>query len=77
MDDADLYMEGSLVRECAEDGIFAGGDSHVDLANCTIDSCGANGLHMPQPASTAKVHSTRMSNCGAYPARLAASTAEA
>ncbi len=77
VDDADLYMAGSLVRECAEDGIFAGGDSHVDLADCIIDSCGANGLHIPQPASTAKVRDTRFVRCGAYPARLAASTAEA
>ncbi len=76
VDDARLFMTNTVVRRCLEDGVFAGGSSHVDLANCTIDDCGANGLHMPQPTSTGKVHTTRFSACRAYPVRVAATTAE-
>jgi len=76
VDDAQLYMQDAVVRDCQEDGIFAGGEAHVDLAGCTIDSCGGTGLHMPQPSSTGKVHTTRIVGC-AWPARMAATVVEA
>lgn len=76
VEDARLFMTGAVVRRSLEDGVFAAGTSHVDLANCTIDDCGANGLHMPQPTSTGKVHTTRFSACRAYPVRVAATVAE-
>ncbi len=77
VDDAQLYLQNAVVRDCREDGIFAGGRAHVDLAGCTIDSCGGTGLHMPQPGSTGKVHSTRFVGCDGWPARMAATVVEA
>ncbi|MGD9495600.1 MAG: right-handed parallel beta-helix repeat-containing protein [Armatimonadota bacterium] len=77
VEDARLFLSNAVVRDCVSDGIFAGGSSHVDLAGCTIDACGAVGLHLPQPSSSGKVHSTRISNCAGWPARLAASAVEA
>ncbi len=77
VDDARLYMRDAVLRDCREDGIFAGGEAHVDLAGCTIDSCGGTGLHMPQPASTGKVRTTRIVGCGGWPARMAATAVEA
>ncbi|MGC9317073.1 MAG: right-handed parallel beta-helix repeat-containing protein [Armatimonadota bacterium] len=77
LDDARLFMDSAVIRDCQNDGIFAGGGSHFDLAGCTILDCGRSGLHAPQPTCTGKVHSTRVSRCGGYPVRVAATVAEA
>ncbi|MEA3403897.1 MAG: FlgD immunoglobulin-like domain containing protein [Armatimonadota bacterium] len=77
LDDARLFMDNAVVRDCQNDGIFAADGSHFDLAGCTIFGCGRSGLHAPQPTCTGKVHSTRISGCGGYPVRIAATVAEA
>jgi antitoxin component of RelBE/YafQ-DinJ toxin-antitoxin module len=76
-DDARVYLKNALIRDCSRTGIFAGGSSHVDLANCTISACGMNGIAIPQGTSSAKIHSTRVVECGGYPARMAATVVEA
>lgn len=75
--DARIYLKNTLIRDCSRDGIFAGGSAHVDLAECTISACGRNGVAIPQGASSAKIHSTRVVESGEYPMRLAATVVEA
>lgn len=75
--DASLFLRDTLIRDCEQDGIFAGGSAHVDLAGCTISGSGRNGVAIPQALSTAKIHTTRVVDSGAYPVRVAASVAGA
>ncbi len=77
VDDAELYLANVLIRDCARNGVFAGGSAHVDMAECTVSACGRNGVAIPQPTSTAKIHSTRIVESGDYPMRLAATVVEA
>jgi|LSQX01.2.fsa_nt_gb hypothetical protein len=74
---ARLYLDGVMIRNCAQNGIFGAGRAHADLARCTISACGANGIALPQATSTGKIHSTRVVECGDYPVRIAATVAEA
>lgn len=77
VNDAQLYLDNTLIRDCSRNGIFAGGSAHVDMANCTVSACGMNGVAIPQETSSAKIHSTRVVECGEYPVRVAATVAEA
>ena len=77
VDDAELYLSNTLIRDCTRNGVFAGGTAHIDLASCTISGCGMNGVNMPQGSSSAKIHSTRIVECGDYPVRMSATVVEA
>lgn len=77
LDDAHLYINNVVIRDCEHDGVYAAGTSHVDAAGCTVFDCGYNGFHLPQQASTGKIHTTRVTRCGRYPVRIASTVAEA
>lgn len=77
VDDAALYLDSTLIRDCSRNGVFAGGSAHVDMARCTVSACGMSGVAIPQETSSAKVHSTRVVECAGYPMRLAATVVEA
>lgn len=77
VDGGQLYLRNVVVRDSAQDAIYAGGPAHVDLAGCTIDRCGNHGLHFPDPDTSGKVHTTRFANCAGWPVRVAATVAEA
>ncbi|MGI5818359.1 MAG: right-handed parallel beta-helix repeat-containing protein [Armatimonadota bacterium] len=75
--DAELYLDGALIRDCSRNGVFAGGSAHVDIARSTISASGVSGVAIPQATSTAKIHSTRVVESGEYPMRLAAAVVRA
>lgn len=75
--DASLFLRNTLIRDCEQDGVFAGGTAHVDIAGSTFSACGRHGVAIPQATSTAKIHTTRVVEAGDYPMRLAAAVAGA
>ena len=77
MNDAEVFLRNTLIRDCELDGVFMGGTSSLDAMDSTFSDCGRSGVRAPQPSSEAKLVNCTITSSGDYPVYGAATWVEA